>query len=171
MAIRDELISIGKIVNAHGCRGWVRLIPLTDYPERFFRMDRVLVTLGKTCREYQIEQVKQVKKFILLKFKEVPDMNAALALKGAFLQVTREQLVKLPADTYYIFDLLGMKVYTVRSEYLGELSDVLQTGANDVYVVESGRGRPILIPALKQVVKEVDLKNRQMFVDLPEGLR
>ena len=171
MPPEQELITIGKIVNAHGYRGWVRLIPLTDFPERFFQMDRVLVVLGKTSREYAIEQARPYKQFILLKFKEVPDMNAALALKGALLQVDRHRLVKLPADTYYIFDLLGMKVYTTGREYLGELKDVLQTGANDVYVVESGQGRPLLVPALKQVVKEVDLKKRQMLVDLPAGLR
>jgi 16S rRNA processing protein RimM len=155
----------------HGYRGWVRLIPLTDFPERFFNLDKVFVTRGKTCCEYRIEQVKQYKQFILLKFKEISEMNAASALKGAFLQLTSAQLVKLPADTYYIFDLLGMKVYTTRQEYLGELKDVLLTGANDVYVVEPEEGRSILIPALKQIVKEVDVRNRRMLVDLPEGLR
>lgn len=171
MPPEKELITIGKIVNTHGYRGWVRVIPLTDFPERFFQMDRVLVALGKTFREYEIEQARPYKQFILLKFKEVPDMNAAAALKGALLQVSRRQLVKLPADTYYIFDLLGMKVYTTGQEYLGEIKDVIQTGANDVYVVESGQGQPLLIPALKQVVKEVDLERRQMRVDLPAGLR
>ncbi|MEW6424558.1 MAG: ribosome maturation factor RimM [Bacillota bacterium] len=168
---KKDMITIGKIVNAHGCRGWVRLIPLTDFPDRFFKMERVFVARRENCCAYQIEQARQYKQFILLKFKEVPDMNAALALKGSFLQVGRDQLVELPADTYYIFDLLGLKVYTTRQEYLGELKDVLQTGANDVYVVESGQGRPVLIPALKKVVKEVDLEKRQMLVELPEGLR
>lgn len=168
---KKDMITVGKIVNAHGCRGWVRLIPLTDFPERFFKMERVFVAPGGNCRAYQIEQARQYKQYILLKFKEVPDMNAALALKGSFLQVGRDQLVELPQDTYYIFDLLGLKVYTTRQEYLGELKDVLRTGANDVYVVESGQGRPILVPALKQVVKEVDLEKRQMLVELPEGLR
>lgn len=168
------MVTIGKIVNAHGHRGWVRVIPLTDFPDRFLRMDSVLVTRGGTCTEYQIAEARQYKQFILLKFAEISDMNAALALKGAFLQIPREQLVVLPPDTYYIFDLLGVKVYTVAGEYLGELKEVLATGANDVYVVEGesgAAGRPLLIPALKQVVKEIDLKNRQMRVDLPAGLR
>ena len=166
-----EKITIGKIVNTHGCRGWLRVLPLTDFPERFRQMDRVLVVLNNTVREYVIEQVRPYKHFILIKFQTVSDLNAAAALKGALLQVDRQRLVKLPAGAYYIFDLIGMKVYTVEQEYLGEIKDVLQTGANDVYVVEGGQDRPLLIPALKQVVREIDLEKRQMRVALPTGLR
>jgi 16S rRNA processing protein RimM len=166
-----EFITIGKIVNTHGYQGWLRIFPLTDYPERFYNMKKVFVAQDKNCNEYNIDGAKQHKNTILIKFKEINDMNSALALKGALLQVKRDQLVKLPADTYFIFDLLGMKVYTTEQEYLGEIKDVLQTGANDVYVVENGLGQTILIPALKSVVKEINFDTLQIKVLLPKGLR
>jgi 16S rRNA processing protein RimM len=96
-------------------------------------------------------------------------MNAAEQLRGGYLEITREQLVPLPEGSYYIFEIIGLKVYDLDGAYLGEITDVLQTGANDVYVVETG-GKPLLIPALKQVVREVDLQGRRMRVELPEGL-
>jgi len=166
-----EFITIGKIINTHGYQGWLRVLPLTDYPERFYDMCNVFVVRDKNYYEYSIDEVKQHKQMILIKFKEINDMNAALILKGALLQVKRAQLVKLPADTYYIFDLLGLKAYTMEQEYLGEIKDVLQTGANDVYIVENEQGQTVLIPALKAVVKEINLDTRQIRVNLPEGLR
>lgn len=166
-----EFITIGKIVNTHGYRGWLRIFPLTDYSERFFGMMKVFVVRDKNFNEYFIDEVKQHKHTILIKLKEINDMNSAIALKGALLQVKRDQLVKLPADTYFIFDLLGLKVYTTEQEYLGEIKDILQTGANDVYIIENEQGQTILIPALKSVVKEINFDTLQMRVLLPEGLR
>jgi len=165
------LITVGKISAAHGVRGWVRVLPLTDFPERFLEMDKVVLLQNGRYTEHRLAEAKQHKQFILLRFEGISEMNAAKALKGALLQVTKEQLVKLPGDSYYIFDLIGLSVSTAASEYLGELKDVLQTGANDVYVVEDEGGRSILIPALKQVVKKIDLDARRMVVELPEGLR
>jgi len=166
-----EWITIGKIINAHGCQGWVRILPLTDYPQRFLDMRKVTVVRDQHYDEYGIDAVKRHKQMILLKLSKIDDMNAALSLKGALLQVRRTQLVKLPADTYYIFDLLGLEVYTVEQEYLGIVKDVLQTGANDVYVVANEQGDTVLIPALKAVVQEINFETRQIRVDLPEGLR
>jgi len=165
------LITVGKILDAHGVRGWVRMLPLTDFPERFLDMAQVILLRNDQYMEYRLAEAMQHKQFVLLRFEGISDMNAAKALKGALLQVTKEQLIKLPGDSYYIFDLLGLSVYTTVSEYLGELEDVLRTGANDVYVVKDERGRSVLIPALKQVVKKIDLDARRMVVELPEGLR
>lgn len=167
----EGLVAVGKITGTYGVRGWLRVLPLTDFPERFFKLKRVFLTGGEAPGEYHVEQVKAHGRFFLLKFKEVPDAGAAPALKGALLRLPKEELIPLPPDTYYIFELLGMAVYSTEGEHLGELRDVLQTGANDVYVVESGRGAPLLIPALRQVVKKVDLAGRRMIVDLPPGLR
>jgi 16S rRNA processing protein RimM len=98
-------------------------------------------------------------------------MNTAANLKGALLQVTKNQLVSLPPDTFYVFELINLEVYTTGGEYLGKVQDVLKTGANDVYVVEAQNiNRSILIPALKQVVKEVDLKNKRLVVKPLPGL-
>jgi 16S rRNA processing protein RimM len=115
-----------------------------------------------------IEESVPRQKYVIIKFKEVPDMNAAEEIKGGILEITREELHPLPENTYYIFDIIGLNVRDLNRGSLGRISDVLQTGSNDVYVVETG-ARPVLIPALKQVVKEIDLPSRSMVVDLPGG--
>lgn len=169
-AMNDEFICIGKILKSQGHRGAVRVLPLTDFPERFQDMKKVRVKLQDGRSLYTIEDIKpHGGKFLTIKFKEVIDMNAAEKLRGGLLEVPRAELVPLQEGSYYIFDIVGMKVFDRAGTYLGEITDVLQTGANDVYVVETG-GRPLLIPALKQVVKEVDLPGRRMLVELPEGL-
>jgi 16S rRNA processing protein RimM len=165
----DELIRIGKILKSQGHRGAVRVLPLTDFPERFQDMKRVRVKLQDSMADYTIEEVKPHGKFLAIKFKEILDMDAAEKLKGSFIEVTRQELVPLQEGSYYIFDIIGMNVFNHDGRPLGKITDVLQTGANDVYVVET-EGRPLLIPALKQVVKEIDLPGRRMLVELPEGL-
>ncbi len=166
-----DYINIGKIVTTQGHRGEVRVFPLTDFPERFDHMDEVLIYKNGERKTYHIEKTRRHKGFIILKFREVPDMNAALSLKGALLQVTSEQLVSLPEDTYYIFEIIDLDVYTAGGEWLGKVTDVLTTGANDVYVVQEGDKRPLLIPALKSVIRNIDLGQKRMVVDLPPGLR
>lgn len=165
----EKYITIGKILNTQGHKGAVRVLPLTDYPERFKKMKRVKVFVKDSRREYSIEKSYPYKSFIIIKFKEVASMKEAEELKGGFLEITREELVPLSGDRFYIFDIVGLKIYDGSGKYLGEIAEVLQTGANDVYVVETG-GKPLLVPALKQVVKKVDLEGRRMVVELPEGL-
>jgi len=165
----DEFIRIGKILKSQGNRGAVKVLPLTDFPERFRDMKQVRVKLQDSRPVYTIEEIKPHGKFLTIKFKEIVDMNAADKLRGSYLEVTRQEVVPLQDDCYYIFDIVGMSVFDQNETFLGRVTDVLQTGANDVYVVETG-GRPLLIPALKQVVREVDLQERRMLVDLPEGL-
>jgi len=164
-------ITIGKIVNTQGNRGQVRVMPLTDFPERFAGMKEVLVVREGRRQLYHIEHVAYHKRFIIIKFAEVPDMNAAETLKGSLLQITREQLMPLPADTYYVFDLIGLNVYTGAGEFLGVLKEVLSNPAHDVYLVQDGECPPVLIPALKAVVTEIDLPAKRMVVELPAGLR
>ncbi|MGB9826598.1 MAG: ribosome maturation factor RimM, partial [Desulfofundulus sp.] len=156
-----DYINIGKIVNTQGHRGEVRVVPLTDFPERFEQMEEVLVYHKGERKTYHIEKTRRHKGFVILKFREVPDMNTALTLKGAFLQVTPAQLVVLPEDTFYIFEIIDLEVYTPEGERLGKITDVLSTGANDVYVVQEGDKRPLLIPALKSVVRDIDLNQKR----------
>lgn len=165
----DDYIAVGKIVKTQGRAGAVRVLPLTDYPQRFKAKSRVYVSLKGSRRLMNIEESVMRQKYVIIKFKEVPDMNAAEEIKGGILEITREELHPLPENTYYIFDIIGLNVRDLNRGSLGRISDVLQTGSNDVYVVETG-AMPVLIPALKQVVKEIDLPGRSMVVDLPEGL-
>lgn len=165
-----DYINIGEIVNTQGHRGEIRILPLTDFLNRFNQLDAVNVLLNGKRSIYHIENARRHKQFIVLKFTEVQDMNAAEKLKGGILQITREQLVPLPEGEYYIFDIIGLSVYDVQGQFLGKIKDVLRTGANDVYVVKPADGKDILIPALKSVVSDIDVANGRMTVELPEGL-
>ncbi|MGQ9497293.1 MAG: ribosome maturation factor RimM [Desulfotomaculales bacterium] len=166
----EELITVGEIINTHGVTGAVRVLPHTDFPERFASMREARVCVKDTQRVFTIEKTFPHKRFIIMKFREVNDMNAALALKGGLIQVARDEVVALPPGHYYIFDIVGLDVFTVEGERLGVVSRVLRTGANDVYVVQ-GDGEEMYVPALKSVVRAIDLEAHRMVVALPEGLR
>lgn len=166
-----EYVEIGKIINTHGVRGHVKVMPFTDYPERFRKMKSVfLQKRNGAITEYGIEEVKYVKSTVLIKLQGVNDMDAAQLLKDSILVVERKNAVKLPKDTYYIFDLIDCKVYE-QDEYLGVVTDVLETGSNDVYVVKDENEKELLIPALGWVVLSVDIENKKIQVQLPKGLR
>jgi len=167
--VSGEFIAIGKVLKTQGNRGAVRVLPLTDFPGRYEQLKDVYLSVKGVRQVMHIEEAVRRQKFIAVKFKEISDMNAAEGIRGGILEVTRDQLVKLPEGSYYIFDIIGLSVYGSGGEQFGKITEVLQTGANDVYIVETG-GKPLLIPALKQVVKEIDLPGRRMVVDLPEGL-
>jgi 16S rRNA processing protein RimM len=160
-----DLIAIGKIVAPHGVRGDVRVTPLTDFPDRFLTMKEVLV--GET-RLLPIEEAKFHKQFLLLKFRGINDRDAVDALRGQLLSVRREDLVPLADGDFYVFDLMGMKVFTPEGERLGTISDVIETGSNDVYVVERPGNRPLLVPALKKIVTTVDVAAKMMVIRPPE---
>lgn len=166
-SLTEQYISIGKIVNTQGNRGELRIYPLTDFPERFLNMEKVLVELQGKTRYYHMESARLYKKFVIIKFRETADMTAAEKLKGGLLKVTREELVELPRDNYYIFDLIGLAVFNEAGDNLGVLEEVIHTGANDVYVVDRKEGPPLLVPALKSVVREIDLPGKRMVVEMP----
>lgn len=166
----EQYITIGEIVNTQGIKGDVRVFPITDFPERFAKTKRITVLLKNSRKEFTIERTWEHKQFIIIKFAEIADMTAAEKLKGGLLQITKEELAPLPKDNFYIFEIIGLKVFDEQRQELGTVIDVLQTGANDVYVVKGNEGKEILIPALKFVVKKVDIAAGIMEVELPEGL-
>ncbi|MFZ3170461.1 MAG: ribosome maturation factor RimM [Carboxydocellales bacterium] len=166
----EKLFNIGKIVNAHGIKGELRVLPLTDFPERFFTMDQVLVNRDGKLDTYKIQSVREARNLLLIKFAGIEDMNSALLLKNALLQITQDQLAKLPEHTYFVHQLEGLEVFTVEGTNLGKIHQVLTTGANDVWVVRDAAAQEILIPAIKQVVKAVDIAGGQVVVELLEGL-
>ncbi|MCL6558470.1 MAG: ribosome maturation factor RimM [Firmicutes bacterium] len=165
-----DFIAIGEIVAPHGYRGTVRVLPLTDFPERFLNMNTAIVFSENRKRVYTIESAERHKQFILLKFAEVDDMAAAERLRGHIIKVPREETMPLPAGHYYIFDIVGLKVWSEEGALLGEVNEVFQTGANDVYSILRPDGKEILIPALKEVVREIDIPGGRMVVKVPEGL-
>lgn len=164
-----EYLSVGQIINTHGVRGEVKIFPLTDDVARFDDLKEVYIESKGTMVKYQVESCKHLKNTVVLKLKGIDTMNDAEKLRQQYIKVGRWDAVRLPKDTYFICDIVDSEVFDINGELLGKLQDVLQTGSNDVYVVKNDK-REILIPALKSVIKEINLQDKKIIVDLPEGL-
>lgn len=165
-----ELISIGRIVGTHGYKGTIKVESLTDFPQRFLDIKKVILSQGKKATEMMVESSGQYKGLILMKVEGIESKEEAQLYRNALLCVREEEIYPLPEGYYYHFQLVGLAVYDSEKGYLGVIKEVLETGANDVYVVDSEAHGEILIPAIKQVVLEVDLTAKKMQVKLLEGL-
>lgn len=166
----EDLLQVGVITTTHGIRGEVKVFPTTDDAHRFDYLESVLLDTGKELCELEIERVKYFKQYVILKFRDVDNINDIEPYKGKSLYVTREFAVPLEENEYYIADLIGMEVYLEEGDYFGTLMDVMETGANDVYVVHIESGKEVLIPAIKDCIKEVDVENGKMVIHLLKGL-
>lgn len=166
----ESLMEIGQIVNTYGIKGFVKVVPFTDNINRFEDLKTVYVETKKGLENFEIEEVKYSKNTVLLKLKGIDDINIAEKYRNCYLKISRENAVKLPEDTYFIIDLLDMKVYTEEDIYLGNIIDVYPTGSNDIYVVKNEEGKQVLLPAIGEVIKTVDIQNRKMVVHLLDGL-
>lgn len=166
----EERLQVGIVTSTHGIAGEVKVFPTTDDPKRFRKLKSVLLDSGSGFRELEIAGVKFFKQMVILKFQGHDKIEDVQPYKGKSLYVTRENAVRLKANEYFIADLIGMKVYEEDDSLLGELTDVLQTGANDVYVVKLEDGREVLIPAIRQCILEVNIVEARMKVHLLEGL-
>lgn len=167
----ENYFVIGDIVNTQGIKGEMRVVPCVDDVTRFELLDKVFIDKNGTITKYEVENVRYHKQFVLLKLKGIDDMTAAERLKGSIMKITEDMAIPCDEGEYYLRDLYDMTVVTDEGEELGVITDVLFTGANDVYVVTPENGRDILIPAIKQVVLDVDIENNKMTVKLLEGLR
>lgn len=166
----ENLLKVGIISSTHGIRGEVKVFPTTDDPQRFKKLKSVLLDNGKEKRDLKIQGVKFFKQFVILKFEEIDDINDVEKYKGSSLYVTRDQAVKLKKDEYFIADLIGLAVTSDDESLKGTLKDVIETGANDVYVIELSDGRELLLPAIKECVLSVDIEKGQMRIHLLDGL-
>ena len=167
----EQLLQVGVISSTHGIRGEVKVFPTTDDPDRFRKLKQVILDTGREQKSLEIEGVKFFKQFVILKFKDIDNINDIEKYKGKSLYVTREHAVKLKKDEYFIADLIGIQVVSDEGEELGTISDVLQTGANDVYVVSKDGTKDLLIPAIHACIQNVDVAAGQMEVHLLPGLR
>lgn len=165
----SDLIAVGEIIKCQGIKGEVKVVPLTDNPRRFAKLKRVFLKSLLGVKELQVEGYRPFQQFVLLKFKGIDDLNAAEALGRGLLCIPRSERPKLPPGRYYLDEIEGLTVFTTTGELLGRIEKVIQTGSNDVYLVKNDR-KEVLIPALKTVVREIDLAQSKMLVDLPEGL-
>ncbi|MCS7287378.1 MAG: ribosome maturation factor RimM [Anaerolineae bacterium] len=162
-----KFVAIGKILEPWGDRGEVKVEILTDFPERFYLLERVY--LGQTARPLRVKKVKIFKSHAVLQLEGCESRAEASALKGQILTVPLEELMPLAEGEYYEFEIIGLEVWTEEGLYLGRVKEIIYTGANDVYVV-GGHEREVLIPALDDVIIRIDLEEGKMVVKLPEGL-
>lgn len=167
----EQLLQVGAITSTHGVRGEVKVFPTTDDPARFKKLKKVILNDGRQQLEMEIASVKFFKNMVILKFKGIDDINDVEKYRKATLWVTREDAVPLEEDEYYIADLIGMNVVSDEGEQLGRITDVLQTGANDVYVISRPDTPDLLVPAIRDCIKTVDLEEGRMVIHLLPGLR
>ena len=163
-------LQIGVITQTHGIRGEVKVFPTTDDASRFRKLKDVIMDTGKERLDMEIEGVKFFKQYVIVKFKGIDSINDVEKYKGAKLYVTRDNAVRLKKDEYFVADLIGMKVVTEDGALLGDLKDVMATGANDVYVVEREDGSKILLPAIKECVLNIDMEQGVVTVHIMDGL-
>ena len=167
----EKLLRVGVITTTHGVRGEVKVFPTTDDPQRFKKLKKVILDDGKQQIDLEIQSVKFFKNLVILKFKGLDNMNDVEKFKQADLLVTREHAVKLAPGEYFIADLIGLQGISDEGEDLGELTDVLQTGANDVYIFSKAGAPDLLVPKITDCVKEINLEEGTVLVHLLPGLR
>jgi 16S rRNA processing protein RimM len=167
----EELLQVGAITSPHGLKGEVKVFPTTDDPKRFLDLKTVLFDVEKLPATLTITNVKFVKNMVILKFKHYNHIEEAERLRGKLLYITRDQAVPCEEDEYFIADLIGMEVATFDGEPLGHLDHVMQTGANDVYVVKKEGQKDLLIPVIKECIKDINPKEKRITVHLLKGLR
>ena len=166
----EDLLKVGVITTTHGVRGEVKVYPTTDDAERFLDLDYVMLDTGKEYRRLDIKNVRFFKNLAILKFDGIDNINDIEKYKGCSLWIPREEGQELGEDEYYIADLIGMKVVLEDGSSFGTLTDVMETGANDVYVVENGEGEEILLPAIRECILDVDVEKNVMTIHLMKGL-
>ena len=166
----EQTLRVGVITSTHGVRGEVKVFPTTDEKERFKDLKKVILDMGKEQKVLEIQSVRFFKNLVILKFKGIDNINDIEMYKGKDLLVTREDAVPLEEGEYFIADLLDLDVYSDEDEKIGILYDVMQTGANDVYVVKTEEGKEILLPAIDECILDINLEESRMTVHIMEGL-
>ena len=165
----EQLLRVGAIASTHGIRGEVKVFPMTDDVRRFQDCKELLLDTGKEKKKVEIESVKFFKQFVILRFRGYDSINDIEAYKGKELYVTRENAVSLEQGEYFIADLIGLSVFDEEENRIGTLKDVIETGANDVYSVETDEGE-ILLPAIRDCILDVDVEGGKMHVHILPGL-
>lgn len=169
----EKLYTVGKIVNTHGIRGELKIVPQTDFPEERFTKGSKLVffnpELGSTL-PVTVESSRFHKNMAIVRFQGYDDINEVEKYKGWLLKVEEQYLSELEDEEFYYHEIIGCRVYTEEGEELGTISDILSPGANDVWVVERPKGKPLLLPYIDDVVLGVDVEQKRVTVRLMEGL-
>lgn len=166
----EELLQVGILSSTHGVRGEMKVFPTTDDVSRFKKTKDYILETPKGNIPVKVTGVKFFKQFAILKFEGFDSIDEIMPYKGCKLLVTRDKAVPLKKDEYFIADLIGLQVVDEEEQLIGTISDVMQTGANDVYVVQSEEGKEYLFPAIKECILQVDVKNGRMVIHVMPGL-
>lgn len=172
--MEEALFTVGKIVNTHGIRGELKVVTQTDFPEiRFKPKSRLVLQHPEQTRQtldVVVESSKTHKQMYLVKLKQFDDINEVEQYKGWLLKVRKSDLAELEENEYYYYEIVGCAAVTEEGEELGVITEILQPGANDVWVVQRKQGKPLLLPYIEQVIKHVDVAEKRVTVHLLEGL-
>lgn len=168
--MKQNYFEIGQIVNTFGIKGIVKVNPFTNDISQFEKIKSILLDKKGNLMEMQIEEVKYSKNQVLLKLKGIETIEEAEKYRNCYLKIPREKAKKLPKDTYFIADLIGLEVYTDEGTLLGKLDDIYNSGANDIYVIKDKLGKQILLPAIKDVIKQINLEQEKIIVHILKGL-
>jgi len=170
VSVPADLVIVGEVTRPHGLRGAVRVAPVTDFPDHLLALDEVVIVDARGARTASVESAEAVGRFAVLKFAGVDTPEAAEALRGATLRIAASEVRPLPPGQFYVFQIVGLRVKTPEGQPVGEVTDVLRTGSNDVYVVRSAGGRDTLVPAVEGVIEAIDVAAGEIVARLPEWM-
>ncbi len=168
--MENDYLRVGTFVNTHGIKGEIKVYPHTDDVKRFSDLESVIIDTGKEYIRYEIQNVRYFKNMAILKFKDINNINDIEKYKGSDLLITREQAVPLEEGEYFICDIIGAVVTTDEGEELGIVKDVIQTGANDVYLVKGKDNKEILLPVIPSCVLDINTDEKTVKVHVLPGL-
>ncbi len=166
----DEFITIGKVVSTQGNKGEFKVLPLTDSTDRFKNITSIFIRKNINRKILNIEKIRFKENMVILKSKDIENIEEAKMIVGSFLEVERKNVVKLPKDTYFIFEIIGLEVYDENDIFLGKIENVISTGSNDVYIVKGENKKELFIPAIREVVKNVNLEKKRITINMVDGL-
>ena len=168
--MNKEFIIIGKVVSTQGNKGEVKVLSLTDSIGRFKNLDNIFLRNKNSQTTLTVEKIRIKKDTIILKLKDIKNIEEAKMIVGSFLEVERKNAVKLSKDAYFIFEIIGLEVYDKNDIFLGKVKNVISTGSNDVYVVKRKDKEELFIPAIHDVIKNIDLEKKRITINMVDGL-
>ena len=166
----DEFIMVGKVVSTQGNKGEIKVLPLTDSADRFKKLTSIFIRNNIDRKTLKIEKIRIKENMVILKIENIENIKEAKMIVGSYLEVKRENAVKLTKDTYFVFEIIGLEVYNQNNIFLGKVENVISTGSNDVYVVKSKDKEELFIPAIREVVKNIDLEKKRITINMVDGL-
>ncbi len=160
---------VGKVINTHGIQGEVKVFPITSDLERFSYLEKAYI--GEKKLPVFLQRVRYHKGIVIIKFREFDDINQVIRFLNDFIYVDDEHRIELPENHYFIHDLMDCDVFDISGNKIGIIKDILQTGGNDVYVIDDGsNGKEYLIPAVKRFIREIDISDKMIIIDPIEGM-